>query len=63
MEGSVRYNHKWRILCTRRKVIVVKWTPGSKNVVDLFTKNMSGPQFEEFSKVFIKEDDYTPEPG
>ena len=45
-----------------KDLIVVKWIPGAKNVADLFTKNLSGPQFEEFAKVFIKEDEYTPEP-
>ena len=46
----------------RENLIVVKWTPGAKNVADLFTKNLSGPQFEEFAKVVVKEDEYTPEP-
>ena len=41
--------------------MVVKWTLVGKHVADLFTKNLSGPQFEEFAKVFIKEDEYTPE--
>ena len=45
-----------------KNLIVVKWIPGTKNVADLFTKNLSGPQFEEFAKVFVKEDEYTPEP-
>ena len=42
--------------------MVVKWTPGAKNAADLFTENLSGPQFKKFAKVFIKEDEYTPEP-
>ena len=31
-------------------------------VVDLFTKNMPGPQVEEFTKVFVKKYEYTSEP-
>ena len=46
----------------RENLIVVKWIPDDKNVADLFAKNLSGPQFEEFAKLFIKEDEYTPEP-
>ena len=45
-----------------KNLIVVKWIPGTKTVADLFTMNLSGPQFEEFAKVFVKEDEYTPEP-
>ena len=33
-----------------------------KLVPDVFTKNMSSFQFEESAKVFVKEDEYTPEP-
>ena len=40
----------------RENLMVVKWTSGAKTVADLFTKNVSGPQFEEFAKVFVKED-------
>ena len=45
-----------------KNLIVVKWTPGAENLAVLFTKNLSGPQFKEFVKVFVKEDEYTPEP-
>ena len=45
-----------------KNLIVVKWTPGAEHLADLFTKNLSGPQFEEFSKIFVKEDEYTPKP-
>ena len=41
-------------------ILIVKWTPGTANVADLFTKNLAGPQFEEYTKVFVKEDEYTP---
>ena len=38
------------------------WIPGAKNIADIFTKNLSGPQFEEFAVAFVKEAEYTPEP-
>ena len=42
--------------------MVVKWTHGTKALADLFINNLSGPHFKEFAKVFVKEDEYTPEP-
>ena len=41
-------------------ILIVKWTPGATNVADLFTKNLAGPLFEEFTQVFVKKDEYTP---
>ena len=37
-----------------KTLIVVILTHSARNVADLFTENLSGPQFEEFAKVFIK---------
>ena len=43
-------------------MLIAKWVPGTKHIADLFTKNLSTPQFEQFPKVFVKEDEYTPKP-
>ena len=40
--------------------LIVKWIPGPLNEADLFTKNLPGPMFEEFSRALIGEDEYTP---
>ena len=45
-----------------KNLLIIKWIPGAKNVADIFTKNLSCPQVEEFTTVFAKEDEYTPEP-
>ena len=39
-------------------VIEIVWMPGSDNEADMFTKNLGGPLFRRFSKVFVGEDKY-----
>ena len=41
-------------------ILIVKWTPGATNAADIFATNLDGPLFEEFTQVFVKEDEYTP---
>ena len=42
--------------------LLVKWLPGKDNNADMFTKNLDGPVFERFAKVYFGNDEYTPEP-
>ena len=41
-------------------VIKVIWVAGCDNDADIFTKNLDGPLFERFAKVFIGVDECTP---
>ena len=41
-------------------VIKVIWVAGCDNDADIFTKNLDGPLFERFAKVFLGVDEYTP---
>ena len=40
-------------------ILIVKWIPRSKNDSDIFTKNLDWPLFEQFSQVYVGEDEYT----
>ncbi len=40
-------------------VLEIVWMPGSDNDADMFTKNLGGPLFKRFMKVFVGEDKYT----
>ena len=42
-------------------VLMVKWIPGSLNEADIFTKNLSGPMYENFARALIGKDEYTPD--
>ena len=66
VSGRTRYidvgkYFRWEL--KEKILIVAKLTPGAKHIADCFTKNLSGSQFKEFEKVFVKEDGYTPESG
>jgi hypothetical protein len=39
-------------------IINVKWIPGKTYDADLFTKNLDGPTFKKFARVFLGEDQY-----
>ena len=39
-------------------VIDVHWLKGKENPVDLFTKNLPGPAFNKYAKLFVGEDKY-----
>ena len=40
-------------------ILVVKWISNAANNADLFTKNLQGPMFEKFARVYVGEDKYT----
>ena len=42
-------------------ILKVVWVAGCDNDADIFTKNLDGPLFEQFSLVFVGVDKYTPE--
>ncbi len=42
--------------------LLVKWLPGKDNNTGLFTKNLEGPVFEQFSQVCVGVDVYVPDP-
>ena len=42
-------------------IFIVNWIAGVDNNSDMFTKNLNGPLFEQFTQVYVGEDDYTPE--
>jgi hypothetical protein len=42
-------------------VLMVKWIPGSLNEADIFTKNLSGPMYENVARTLIGKDEYTPD--
>jgi hypothetical protein len=37
------------------KVLIVKWIPGSENQADMFTKNLDGPLFKQYTKLLLGE--------
>jgi len=39
-------------------IIKVRWIPGKIYEADLYTKNLSGPDFRKHTQVFIGEDEY-----
>ena len=39
-------------------ILVVEWIPTDTNDSDLFTKNLDGPLFKKFAKVYVGEDEY-----
>ena len=40
-------------------ILIVKWIPGSKNDVDLHTKNLAATDFENHVAVHTGEDEYS----
>ncbi len=36
-------------------VLVIKWIVGAVNEVDIFTKNLDGPAFQQYTRVFTGE--------
>ena len=47
-------------LCEMKEqnVIRTEWKSGDENPADLFTKNLAGPAFNKFAKVFVGKDKY-----
>ena len=39
-------------------ILVVEWIPTDTNDSDLFTKNLDGPLFKKFAKVYVGDDEY-----
>ena len=37
-------------------ILNIQYLKGSENPVDMFTKNLAGPAFNKFAKVFVGED-------
>jgi hypothetical protein len=33
-------------------VLVIKWISGAVNEADIFTKNLNGPTFQQYTRVF-----------
>jgi hypothetical protein len=42
-------------------ILEIKWTKGVDNPADLFTKNLAGPAFNKFAKIFVGDDEYNEE--
>ena len=42
-------------------IVDIQWLRGNTNPVDMFTKNLSGPVFNKYSKVFVGDDEYNKE--
>jgi hypothetical protein len=42
-------------------ILEIKWTKGVSNPADLFTKNLAGPAFNKFAKIFVGDDKYNEE--
>ena len=71
--GAVDHTNSWSVgghmrhvgtkqvfLCELKEdgILVVKWIPTDTNDSDLFTKNLDGPLFKKFAKVYVGEDEY-----
>eukprot|EP00957_Ditylum_brightwellii_P113368 8644332-Ditylum_brightwellii.AAC.1 len=39
-------------------ILKVKWLRGKDNPVDVFTKNLAGPDFNKCGRVFVGDDEY-----
>jgi len=39
-------------------ILIVEWIPGEINDADIFTKNLDGPLFRKFTKVYVGDDEY-----
>ena len=39
-------------------ILVVEWIPTESNDSDIFTKNLDGPLFKRFAKVYVGVDEY-----
>eukprot|EP00957_Ditylum_brightwellii_P178812 13620951-Ditylum_brightwellii.AAC.1 len=39
-------------------VLEIKWLKGNENLVDIFTKNLSGPAYNKCAKIFVGKDSY-----
>ena len=40
--------------------LLVKWIPGLLNEANIFTKNLPGPMYENFSRALTGKDEYIP---
>ena len=40
-------------------IIVVQWIPGVTNDADIFTKNLEGPLFSKFVRMYVGDDEYS----
>jgi hypothetical protein len=39
-------------------VLVIKWTSSTTNEADIFTKNLDGPTFQRYTKIFTRGANY-----
>ena len=53
---DVRQN--WLRELKEEGILRVQWIPGSENNADMHTKNLGGPSFEKFCKVYYGHDEY-----
>ena len=53
---DVRQN--WLRELKEEGILIVQWIPGSENDADMHTKNLGGPSFEKFCKVYYGNDEY-----
>ena len=53
---DVRQN--WLRELKEEGILRVQWIPGSENDADMHTKNLGGPSFEKFCKVYYGHDEY-----
>ncbi len=42
--------------------LLVKWLPGKDDDAEMFTKNLDGTTFEQFSQVYVGVNAYAPDP-
>jgi hypothetical protein len=73
-QGTVYLANNWSIGCRTRHIdvqsvllqelkeaagiLVIKWIAGTTNEADIFTKNLDGPTFQRYTKIFTGGTDY-----
>jgi hypothetical protein len=53
--GRTRHIDVWSVFLRELKeagVLVIKWIAGAANEADIFTKNLDGPSFQRYTRVF-----------
>ena len=41
------------------RILETKWLKGTENPVDMYTKNLGGPDYNKCTKLFVGEDKYS----
>ena len=54
----VNVHQNWLRELKEEGILIVQWIPGSENDADMHTKNLGGPSFEKFCKVYYGHDEY-----